>query len=157
MDIDRLSHSNTLHIQIMESLNQKDLCKYDSLSKTSIFEQSNIPVNCSHIFIFLKPLACYTIHPDTHQWYRINTHEFMESHNITICNDKTVHRMLLPPAEPAETNAFETFVRLTTVHGHTNVSQASNNTNSNLPPYSIPPSVTNQKLLCSNLASWQKN
>ena len=30
MDIDRLSHSKTLHNQIVESLNQKGLCKYDS-------------------------------------------------------------------------------------------------------------------------------
>ena len=37
-------------------------------------KQLNILVNCSHILIFLKPLACYTISPDTHQWYRINTH-----------------------------------------------------------------------------------
>ena len=88
MDIDRLSHSNTLHHKIMKSLNQKGLCKFDSLQKTYIFEQSTIPVNSSHILIFLKHLAHYTVNPDTHQWYRVNSHKIRESHNTMILMTK---------------------------------------------------------------------
>ena len=86
--------------------------KYDSLHKAYMFEHSNILVNCSHILTFLNTLACYTINLDTHQWYRINTHEITDSHNIAICNDKTVHMVQLPPAKPNEANAIETFARL---------------------------------------------
>ena len=138
MDIDRLSHSNTLHDQIMESLNQKSLCKYDSLHKAYVFQQSAILVNCSHILIFLKHLHCYTVNPDTHQWYRINSHKIQENHNVAICNDKTVNTIQLPPAEPPEANAIETFARLTTINSNTNVDQISNNTNGNPPLNSIP-------------------
>ena len=58
MDIDTLSHSDALCNKILQSLNLNGLCKYDSLHKAYTFEQSSIPVNCSHIFIFLKTLAC---------------------------------------------------------------------------------------------------
>ena len=37
MNIDRLSHSNTLHNQIMKSLNQRGLSKYDGLHKAYMF------------------------------------------------------------------------------------------------------------------------
>ena len=98
-----------------------------------MFEQSAIPVNCSHILIFLKHLACYTINPDTHQWYRINGCEIKESHNVAICNDKTVNMVELQPAEPPEANTIETFARLTTINNNTNLDQISNNTNGNPP------------------------
>ena len=79
-------------------------------------------------------MACYTIYPDTHQWYRINAHKFMENHNIALCNDKPVYLMMLPPVGPGETNAFETTARLITPNSHTNTDQASNITNSTSPP-----------------------
>ena len=91
MDIDTLSHSNALHDKILQLLNLKGLCKYDSLCKAYIFELSNIPVDCSHILIFLNSSAHYTITPHTDQWYRLSTHEFMDSHNITICNENSQH------------------------------------------------------------------
>ena len=97
MVIDTLLHSNALCNKILQSLNLNGLCTYDSLHKSDIFEQSNSLVNCSYILIFLQNSACYTINLVTHQWYRINTHEIMDSHNITICNDKTVHMVQLPP------------------------------------------------------------
>ena len=78
-------------------------------------------------------MACYIVNPDTHQWYRINTHEIMESHNIAICNKKTVNMVQLPPAELPEANAIGPFARLTTINSHTNADQASNNTNGNSP------------------------
>ena len=39
----------------------------------------------------------------------------MESHNIAICNDRTVDMVQLPPAEPPEENVIETCARLTTI------------------------------------------
>ena len=63
----------------------------------------------------------------------------MESHNITICNDKTDNMVQLPPPEPPEANAIGTFARLTTIHSHTNADQTSNNTNGSSPPNSILP------------------
>ena len=95
-DIDTISHSNTHHNKIMKLLNLKSLYKYDSWHKAYIFEHSKTPANCSYILIFLKTLACYTITPDTHQWYWINTHEIMDSHNIAICNDTIVNMVWLP-------------------------------------------------------------
>ena len=62
----------------------------------------------------------------------------MESHTITIYKDKTLNMVQLPPAEPAEANAIETFARLTTINNHTNADQANNNTNRSPPPNSIP-------------------
>ena len=38
-----------------------------------------------------------------------NSHKIMESHNIMICNDKTVNMVQLTPAEPPEANAIKTF------------------------------------------------
>ena len=125
MDIDKLSHSNTLHNKIVKSLNLVGLCRYDSLCKAYIFEQSKSLVNCLHILIFLKHFACYTIIPDTHQWHGINTYEIMKSHNITICNDKIGNMVQLPPAEPPEANVIDTFARLTTIYSNTNVDQTS--------------------------------
>ena len=62
----------------------------------------------------------------------------MESHNIMICNDKTVNIVQLPPAQPPEANAIETFARLTTINSNTIVDQDNNNTNRSPPPNSIP-------------------
>ena len=46
------------------------------------------------------------------QWYRINTNKITNSHIIANCNDTTINMVPLPPAEPSESNAFETIVRL---------------------------------------------
>ena len=110
MNIDAISHSNPLHNNKLKSLNCNGLCKYDSLYKAYIFEHSDILVNCSY----------------TPQWYRINTHEIMDSHNIAICNDQTVNIVQLPPVESNEANAIETFARLTTTHRKTKVGQLNN-------------------------------
>ena len=109
MPIDTLSHSIALCNKILRSLNINGLCTYDNLHKAYIFEQSNSLVNCSYILIFLQNSACYTINANTHHWNRINTNEIMDSHNISICNDKIVHMVQLPPAKPNEANAIETF------------------------------------------------
>ena len=116
-------HIQTLWNKILKSLNLNGLCKYDSLHNAYIFEHSNSPVNCSCILIFLKTSPCYTITPDTHQWYRINTHEITDSHNITICNDTTVNMVQLTPVEPNEANAIETFARLTNSNSQMDVDQ----------------------------------
>ena len=112
--------------QRLKSLNLNGLCKYDSLHKAYIIEHSDIPVICFHILIFLKTLAFYTITQDTHQWYRINTQKIMDSHNIAICNDKTVNMVQLPPVEPNEANTIEIFARLTTTNSQMNVEQLTN-------------------------------
>ena len=68
-------------------------------------------------------MVWYTITPDTHQWYRINTHEITNSHNIAISNDKMVTMVQLPPVESNEANATETFARLTTTNSQVNEEQ----------------------------------
>ena len=112
MDIDTLSHSTTLCKKIIQSLNINSLCKYDNLHKAYLLEYSNKPINSSYILVFLKQLACYTVTPDTHYWYRINNNGVTDNHNIAIFNDTTINMVPLPPAEPSEFNAFETVVRL---------------------------------------------
>ena len=67
----------------------------------------------------------------------------MEHHDVALCNDKSVHMVQLPPAEPGERNAFETITRLMSTNGETNTDQASNITNSFATPNSIP-STDNQ-------------
>ena len=62
----------------------------------------------------------------------------MKLGKATICNDKTVNMVQLPPAEPPEANVIETFVRLTTINGNTNIDQASNSTSGNPLLHSIP-------------------
>ena len=53
------------------------------------------------------------ITPDnTYEWYRINSNDITDNHKIALCNDTTVHMVLLPPAEPLEINAFKTIARL---------------------------------------------
>ena len=66
------------------------------------------PINCSCILVFLKQSACYTVTPDTHQWYWINTNEITYNHNTAIFNDTTTNMVPLPP----EINTFQTVVRL---------------------------------------------
>ena len=130
VDIDKLSHSTTLCNIIIQSLNLKDLCKYNHTHKAYFFEHSDKSVNCSHILIFLRQSAFYTVKswlhtlvffkticmlystPDNHQWYRINTNEITDNHNIAICNDITVNMVPLPSAEPLEFNAFKTIASL---------------------------------------------
>ena len=113
MDIDALSHSTTLCNKILQALNLNGLCRYDNLCKAYLFKYSNKTVNCSYIPVFLKQSACYAITPDTHQWYRLNTTEITDNHNITLCNDPTINMVPLPTSEPSESNAFETIARLT--------------------------------------------
>ena len=113
MDIDVMSHSTTLCNQILQALNVNSLCKYDNLHKAYLFENSNKPVNCSYILVFLKQSVCYAITPDTHQWYRMNTNEITDNHNIALCNDPVIKQVPLPTAGPSEPNPFETIVRLT--------------------------------------------
>ena len=113
MDIDTLSHSTTLHKKILQSLNLNHMCKYDNSHQAYLFEYSNKLVNFSSILVFLKQYVCYTITPDTHQWYRINTNEITDNHNIAIWNDTTINMFPLPTAEPSKSNAFETIARLT--------------------------------------------
>ena len=84
----------------------------ENLHKAYVFEDSNKQVNCSYIRVFLKQSACYTVTPDTHQWYRINKNEITDNHNIAICNDTTINLVPLPSAEPLEFNVFEIIVRL---------------------------------------------
>ena len=71
-------------------------------------------------------MAYYTINLDTHQWYEINTHGIMYSHNITICNEKTVYLVQLPPAEPNEANAIETFAKLSITNSQPIIDQLTN-------------------------------
>ena len=104
MDIDALSHSTTLCNKIIQLLNLNGLCKYDNLCKAYLFEYLNNPVNCFYILALLKQSACYTVTPDTHQWYRVNTNEITDNHNIILCNDPTINMLLLPTAEPSESN-----------------------------------------------------
>ena len=108
----KLSHSTTLCNKSLQSLNLNGLCKYDNSHQAYLFEHSNKPVKFSNILVFLKQSTCYTVTPDTHQWYRINTNETTDNHNIAICNDTRINMVLLPPAEPPEFNAFETIARL---------------------------------------------
>ena len=50
----------------------------------------------------------------------------MDSHNIAICNDKTVNTVQPPPAEPNEVSAIETFAKLSSTNTQTNIDQPSN-------------------------------
>ena len=79
-------------------------------------------------------LACYTITPDRGQWYRINTNEITDSHNVAICNDASVNMVELSPAEPYEANIIETLARLspqTDIDHITNRQFIANNHNTN--------------------------
>ena len=62
MDIDRLYPSDTLHNQIMESLNCKGLCKYNSLCRAYVFKQSANLVNCAHLHNFQLVMQCIQTH-----------------------------------------------------------------------------------------------
>ena len=89
------------------------LCASMTIYAKHIFlEDSNKPIKCSCILVFLKQSACYTVNPDIHQWYMINTNKITDNHKIAICNDTTINMVPLPPAEPSEFNTFERIVRL---------------------------------------------
>ena len=113
MDIDALSHSPALCNKIFQELNLNGLCLYNNTHQAYLFRNSNKIVNCNYIPYILKQSTCYTITPDTHQWYRIYTYERTGNHKIALCNDSTVHMVSLQPAEPLEVHAFKTVTRLT--------------------------------------------
>ena len=50
----------------------------------------------------------------------------MDSHNIVICNDKTVHMVQLPPPKPNKANTIETFARLSSPNSQLNIDQLTN-------------------------------
>ena len=107
-----MSHSTTICNKVLQAMSLNGLCKYDISRQAYLFEHSNKPVNCSHILVFLKQSACYTVNLNTHQWYRINTNEITNNHAIAICNDNSINIVPLPPAEPSEFNTFGTITRL---------------------------------------------
>ena len=111
--LDTLSHSLNLHIKILHELNHNGLCLYNNTQQVYLFKHSNKIVNCPYILEFLKQSTCYTITPDTYQWYRINTNKITSSQIIALCHDPTVHMLPLPPAESLQVYAFETSVSLT--------------------------------------------
>ena len=134
MDIGKLSHSTTIHNIILQLLYPNGLCKYDFSHQAYLFEHSNKPVNCSHILVFLKQSACYTVTPYTHQWYRINTNKITDSHNIAICNDTTINMVPLTQGEPSEFDAFETIARLAFSQNQGNLSNDTQTQNASNTP-----------------------
>ena len=74
-DINKLSHSTTRHNTVLQTMTLNGLYKYDTSQQAYLFEHSGIPVNCTHILVFLKQSACFTVNPETHQWYRMNANE----------------------------------------------------------------------------------
>ena len=84
MDIDASSHSLTLCNKIVEELKLNGLVKYSNTHQAYIFENSNKIVNSPTSLYFLKQSACYSITPDTHQWYTINTNEITDNHKIAL-------------------------------------------------------------------------
>ena len=107
-----MSHSTIICNKVLQTMNLNGLCKYDIPQQAYLFEHSNKPVSCSHILVFLKQSTCYTVDPDTHQWYRINANDIINNHTIAICNDDSINMVPLPPAEPPQFSAFGTVVRL---------------------------------------------
>ena len=65
--------------------------------------------------LYLRQSMCYVIMPHTHQWYKINANEFLDSHKLSLCDNQLTHMVPAPPAEPLEINAFTT--RLTFLQG----------------------------------------
>ena len=55
-------------------------------------------------------LCHYTKHTPV---VKINANEILESHKLGLCKDHSTHMVPIPPAEPPESNAFTTIVRLT--------------------------------------------
>ena len=90
IDIDKLSDSSTTCYKVLQAMNLNGLCKYDNSHQAHLFEHSNKLVNCSHILVFLKQSACYTVNQDTHQWYRINANKISNNHTKAIPNDSTI-------------------------------------------------------------------
>ena len=108
MNIDMLSHSTMLHNKILQSLNFNGLCKYAIYVRhTYLNTQTNQSTALTS--------AYYTVTPDTHQWYSVNTNKIADNHNITLCNDPAINMVPLPTAEPSEFNAFKTIVKTNTL------------------------------------------
>ena len=111
-------------------------------------------IDCSYILVILKQSACYTVNPNTHKWYRVNTNEITDNHKIAICNDTTVNMVPLPPAELPEFNAFETITRLS-------LSQNQRNLPYNIQTQTIPNRsiITNNNVgnLPKNNMTWSHN
>ena len=59
--------------------------------------------------MFLNVGRCYLITLHSHQWYRNNTKEFLQNHELALCDDKVAHMVALPPA----INAYMTIPRVT--------------------------------------------
>ena len=97
MGRDALSHTLELCNKILQELNQNGLCQYKKSHKAYIFEQYEQPVNCSHILMFLNMATCYVVTPHIHQWYRINTKEILQDHDLALCDNEVVHIVSLPP------------------------------------------------------------
>ena len=49
----------------------------------------------------------------TYQWYKINTNKILQDHKLALCDDKVVHMVLLPSAEPPPINEYMTVPRVT--------------------------------------------
>ena len=81
-DTDKLSHSTTICNRVLQVMNPNGLYKYDTSQQAYLFEHSSKPVNCSHILVILKQSAFYTVNPETHQWYRINTNKISNNHTL---------------------------------------------------------------------------
>ena len=91
MAIDTLSRTLELSNKILQKLNQNGLCHYKKSCKAYIFEQSKQPINSSHVLMFLNTATHYVITPHTHQWYRINTTEILQDHELVLCDDEVAH------------------------------------------------------------------
>ena len=113
MDIDAFSHSLSQCNKNLQELNLNGVCQFSNLSKAYIFKKSNQVGNCSYILIILRQSICYVIMPHTHQQYKINANEILESHKLVLCDDQSAHMVPIPPAELPEINAFTTVTRLT--------------------------------------------
>ena len=51
-------------------------------------------------------------HINAHQWYKINTNEILQDHELTFCDDKLAHMVPLPPAELPVINQYMPILRV---------------------------------------------
>ena len=63
--------------------------------------------------MFLNMAACYVVTPHIHQWYRINTKEILQDHELVLCDDEVAYMVPLPPSEPLAMNTYMTLPRVT--------------------------------------------
>ena len=63
--------------------------------------------------MFLNMATCYVVTPHAHQWYRINTKEILQDHELALCDDTITHMVPLPLAELPAINAYMTILRVT--------------------------------------------